>query len=257
MAGIVNAYASYQTLTGGKRTDDDQHIDDTHYRNDNWQRRVRPQHADNTDRRNSVSVSHYLLNITGTSTLSSVLTWNRTAGNVIGGNPVIRGINNFDLLLYNSAGTLVDSSVSTIDNAEDLYTHNLTAGTYDLEVVKRATNQEIITDTYGLAFNAMMLGDATMDGHVDLSDLAAVLNHMGQQTSNWTDGNFDGSSTIDATDLNDVLTNCRATSGNLAAAVTTSSSAMLTIPVTQALEPASLAVLGGVIPLLMARRRRA
>jgi hypothetical protein len=52
-----------------------------------------------------------------------------------------------------------------------------------------------------------LLGDANLDGHVDATDLAIVLSNLGSVTSAWTDGNFDGASTIDLTELNDVLNN--------------------------------------------------
>ena len=52
-----------------------------------------------------------------------------------------------------------------------------------------------------------ILGDANADGKVDLTDLSTILNHFGQQTPNWTDGNFDGAATIDLTDLSNVLNN--------------------------------------------------
>ena len=54
---------------------------------------------------------------------------------------------------------------------------------------------------------AVLLGDANVDGHVDLTDLSIVLNNFGAATSNWTSGNFDGAETIDLTDLSDVLNN--------------------------------------------------
>jgi hypothetical protein len=54
---------------------------------------------------------------------------------------------------------------------------------------------------------AALLGDANLDGHVDVTDLSIVLNDFGKTTPNWTDGNFDGHSTIDLTDLSEVLNN--------------------------------------------------
>jgi photosystem II stability/assembly factor-like uncharacterized protein len=52
-----------------------------------------------------------------------------------------------------------------------------------------------------------LVGDANLDGQVDLSDLNVVLNNLGQPDTAWADGNFDGAATIDLTDLNDVLNN--------------------------------------------------
>ena len=257
-AGIVNAYASYQTLSGGERArtavnTSTTPVTGTAVGSAGWDFNTLTTQVGKT-----VSVSHYLLDITAASTLSTALTWYRPAGAVIGNTPLITGLNNFDLLLYNSVGTLVDSSVSQVDNVEYLYTQNLTPGTYDLEVVKRAANKASTTDTYGLAFNAMLLGDANLDGRVDLSDLSTVLNNFATQSSSWTDGNFDGGPTIDLTDVSDVLNSFGMSSGNVAmAAGSTATSTMLASSLSAAPEPASLAVLGGVIPLLMARRRRA
>ena len=255
-AGIVNAYVSYETLAGGKRGPTAVNtattpVTGTAVGSAGWDLNTLT-----TQVGKSVSVSHYLLNVTSASTLSTALTWYRPAGAVVGGTPIITGINNFDLMLYDSSGTLVDSSVSTIDNVEYLYTQNLTPGTDDLEVVKRAANKVSTSDTYGLAFNAMMLGDANLDGHVDLTDLSTVLNHFGMTTSSWTDGNFDGASTVDLTDLSDVLNGFGKVSGNVAMGGTASAT-MFGAAAAAAPEPASLAVLGGMVPLLLARRRRA
>ena len=52
-----------------------------------------------------------------------------------------------------------------------------------------------------------LLGDANLDGKVDLNDLNIVLNNLGTTTSLRSNGNFDGAATIDLNDLNDVLNN--------------------------------------------------
>ena len=55
---------------------------------------------------------------------------------------------------------------------------------------------------------AVLVGDANVDGHVDLTDVSIVLNNFGSTTSaKWSDGNFDGAATIDLTDLSFVLNN--------------------------------------------------
>ena len=61
-------------------------------------------------------------------------------------------------------------------------------------------------DQNSVVASSALLGDATLDGTVDLSDLSIVLNNFGSTTPNWTDGNFDFAPTIDLTDLSDVLT---------------------------------------------------
>ncbi|MGN6370313.1 MAG: beta strand repeat-containing protein, partial [Phycisphaerae bacterium] len=62
-------------------------------------------------------------------------------------------------------------------------------------------------DPNSLLLAPELLGDANIDGKVDLSDLSTLLNHFGQATPNWTDGNFDNATTINLTDLSDVLNN--------------------------------------------------
>ena len=62
-------------------------------------------------------------------------------------------------------------------------------------------------DLHAILIAPELLGDSDLSGTVDLNDLNTVLNNLGQTTSAWTSGNFDGASTIDLNDLNDVLNN--------------------------------------------------
>ncbi len=64
-----------------------------------------------------------------------------------------------------------------------------------------------------------ILGDANLDGKVDLNDLNVVLNHLGLTDSLCADGNFDSAATIDLNDLNDVLNNLGTGTGTGAASV--------------------------------------
>jgi hypothetical protein len=98
------------------------------------------------------------------------------------------------------------------------------------------------------------LGDATLDGKVDLSDLNVVLNNLGTTTSLWSSGNFDKAATIDLTDLNDVL-------NHLGVSVPAGSSVLATAQALLAAggavpEPASLSLLAMAVPLLLRKRRR-
>ncbi len=98
----------------------------------------------------------------------------------------------FTYALVSGSGTL---------SATGLYTAPLTATTATIQIVANntaSTSAQINTV-------AALLGDATLDGKVDLSDLNTILNNLGTTTSAWTSGNFDGAPTIDLTDLNDVL----------------------------------------------------
>ena len=91
-----------------------------------------------------------------------------------------------------------------------------------------------------------LLGDANIDGQIDLTDLSTVLNNFGSSTTAWTSSNFDGQPTIDLTDLSYVLNNFGATNPN---------PSLGTGQIAAAPEPASLAI---AIPavLLAARKRR-
>ncbi|HUO10407.1 MAG TPA: hypothetical protein VM008_19025 [Phycisphaerae bacterium] len=95
-------------------------------------------------------------------------------------------------------------------------------------------------------------GDANLDAHIDLTDLSTVLNHFGQTTANWTDGNFDGAATIDLTDLSAVLNNFGRSvpQGSIATPSATQTLAMA------APEPTSLAILAGAAPVLLRRKTR-
>ncbi|MGN6367709.1 MAG: beta strand repeat-containing protein [Phycisphaerae bacterium] len=92
-----------------------------------------------------------------------------------------------------------------------------------------------------------LLGDANIDGKVDLTDLSTVLNHFGTTTVAWTDGNFDHAATIDLTDLSDVLNNFGLTfaGANFAPAPNIAATP----------EPTSLALLTPLALLALKRRR--
>ncbi len=107
-------------------------------------------------------------------------------------------------------------------------------------------------DGNSVLVSAELLGDANIDGHVDLTDLSTVLNNFGSTTNAWTSGNFDGAATIDLTDLSAVLNNFGATNLNASEVAAGSSAVAAATP-----EPASLAIAGVGAALLMMRRRRA
>ena len=98
--------------------------------------------------------------------------------------------------------------------------------------------------TLNLTGTVALVGDANVDGSVDLSDLSIVLNNFGQTAASWTAGNFDGAASVDLTDLSDVLNNFGQT-------VVMGSSAIVGAP-----EPSSLLVLGLGAMVLMGRKSR-
>ena len=94
----------------------------------------------------------------GSYTLTATLVWERPEEATVTSNP----INNLDLFLYDvtqNTTTPLDSSVSTVDNVQELYDVGLTAGdTYDLEVFKPGGaigSQGVISnsETYALAYD--------------------------------------------------------------------------------------------------------
>ncbi len=113
----------------------------------------------------------------------------------------------------------------------------------DNAILGRATFGGIPSNSNSILISQELLGDANVDGHVDLSDLSTILNNFGAVTGEWTSGNFDGAATIDLTDLSDVLNNFGASNANafqVAAA---------------APEPMTMALLG-VAGLMLLRRRK-
>jgi hypothetical protein len=158
-AGIVNAYNSYQNLAAGMKTPTTVNFSQTPTLSGNvgaagWN------FSTITSDTNDDGVAHYHLDLSaanGPTQLTSTLVWWRPQGSVqtdANGyitNLAITTINNLDLLLYNSDGTLIDSSASTVDNVEHLYTLDLAPGQYDLEVVKKAGGVTP-SETYSLAF---------------------------------------------------------------------------------------------------------
>ncbi|MGN6370575.1 MAG: beta strand repeat-containing protein [Phycisphaerae bacterium] len=97
-----------------------------------------------------------------------------------------------------------------------------------------------------------LLGDTNLDNKIDLTDLSTVLNHFGTATAAWTDGNFDGASTINLTDLSYVLNHFGTSNPNpFASSASTAAPAISTA----APEPATAATLA-IAALLLAKRRR-
>jgi autotransporter-associated beta strand protein len=123
----------------------------------------------------------------------------------------------------------------------------------DNGVTNLGTFGGVSADANSVLVGAELLGDANIDGTVNLADLTAVLNNFGATTSAWTSGNFDGAATIDLTDLAYVLNNMNMTNPN---ASVDFGSTGTTVSATGTPEPASLAVLATGALALISRRRR-
>jgi len=132
-AGVLNVYNSYEDLKGGRHGPAARMLSAvaTHAPLTSgvagtvargWDYRAIASSA------TEQAVNHYRITTSGTGALISTLVWNK------GYNAT--GINRLGLYVYDSGGTLLGSSVSTVDNVQHLYITGLTPGTYDLEVVK-------------------------------------------------------------------------------------------------------------------------
>jgi autotransporter-associated beta strand protein len=84
---------------------------------------------------------------------------------------------------------------------------NTAIAVIDNAVTRFTTFGNVAVDPNAILVAPELLGDANVDGQVDVPDLQTVLNNLGNTNSNWTSGNFNGALTIDLTDLNDVLNN--------------------------------------------------
>ena len=83
---------------------------------------------------------------------------------------------NLSLELLDSSGTVVDSSVSDVDNVEHVFQQTLAAGIYQL----RVSNDNGSASDYGLAWRGdlvanLLLGDANLDGVVNFLDIPAFI----------------------------------------------------------------------------------
>ncbi len=110
---------------------------------------------------------------------SVVLAWNMnivdTNGSSLQFAPV-EELANLSLELLDSSGTIVDSSLSPVDNVEHVFQNALTAGVYQL----RVSNDNGFASDYGLAWRGdpvqvFLLGDVDLDGVVNFLDIAPFI----------------------------------------------------------------------------------
>jgi probable HAF family extracellular repeat protein len=72
---------------------------------------------------------------------------------------------------------------------------------------------------HGFRLAPAMLGDANLDGTVDIADLSILLTNFDKTGLAWADGDFNGDGTVDISDLSNMLTNYDHTAGVSAAGV--------------------------------------
>ena len=110
--------------------------------------------------------------------LSSTLVWNRQNNQ--------SQINNLDLVLYNiDTQSIIEQSISTVDNVEHIYFRDLPPARYALQVIKRMEDQVSFSEDYSLAFNfSVAAPDAP-------SSLSATAQPNSQINLTWTDNSAD------------------------------------------------------------------
>ena len=139
--------------------------------------------------------------------ISATLDWWRYTtpidGNLTGNYWTVSKFENFNLYLYrNSDCSLVARSVSSIDSVEHIFYHVVDEDTYTLLVELAGSGTR--TDTYGLAWNTLIPGDANGDGKIDGGDLATWQQHYdptGAGNNLWTTGDWNWDGKVDGADL--------------------------------------------------------
>jgi hypothetical protein len=182
--------------------------------------------------------------------LSIILSWNAKITDTNGSSAVFapsESLQNLDLKFYDSTsgflGSLVDQSISTVDNVEHIYQTNLGPGTYTLAVSGAASWD------YGLAWRMTTAFDQASadfdeDGDVDGADLLTWQSNLGRLTGALhADGDADGDGDVDAADLAAVEARVMPTP-LLQAPGAQVATAAIPEPATLALATAALAALG-------------
>ena len=159
-------------------------------------------------------------------------------------------LQNLDLRFYNSTnsfmGTLVDQSISSVDNVEHIYLTDLDPGTYTLKVTGAANWDYGLAWRMSTTFNSPN-ADFNGDGIVDGADFMVWQRNSSKlvNASN-ADGDADGDGDVDADDLT-ILNSLYGTS----VAPPMSASVVAAVP-----EPASVALaVAGIAALGVAHRR--
>ncbi len=163
--------------------------------------------------KNATNDLYYNFDIASGSTasdLSIILAWNAKVTDTTNDDPNVfftpqQSLQNLDLQLYDSSvsfmGSLLDQSISTVDNVEHIYLNGLGPGTYTVKV-SGAANWD-----YGLAWRMTTAfdepnADFDGDGFVSGSDFLVWQRNVGTLiNAENSDGDADGDGDVDGDDL--------------------------------------------------------
>jgi hypothetical protein len=136
----------------------------------------------------------------------------------------------FDVMAWTGNDTTYEAAYAASAAGQAVYVahvtfQNPTGDPINVPAIPHMSNSPAVVLQRGL------LGDANMDGTVDINDLSKVLTNYDKTNMQWADGDFDGSGTVDIQDLSKILTNYDKTAG--------ASAGIKAVP-----EPSALVLLG-------------
>jgi hypothetical protein len=197
-AGQLDVYQSYHILAAGEHDSQQagQSADMGAYGFD-----YQPQFA-----AQDVATYSFSVGLESLESLSASLAWNAAAEiDVTGLSPTYSAsLANFDLLLYkltDAGRSLVEDSLSTQDNTENLWLASLGPGDYELEVLR--ADDGLGNWDYGLSWHRAGVGlsaDLDGDGLVGLTDFGILKAHFGEPGGR-AEGDVDGNGLVDLTDF--------------------------------------------------------
>lgn len=136
--------------------------------------------------------------------VSILAAWNREIDFQPGSGPIAATLTpslaNIDLSLTKAegfiTGSLIDESVSTIDNVEHIFQRVLRSGQYGITVTSDSLAE------FSLAWDAKLVlaGDLNFDGVVDGADYVVWANNFGQSGKQYWEGDFNLDGVVDGAD---------------------------------------------------------
>ncbi|BBO30574.1 hypothetical protein [Lacipirellula parvula] len=253
-AGEANVYNSYSIQIGGKQSASAAAPAAA----------VKPYGWDYQDRKSDAAVGdlYYNFEVAAGSTaseLSIMLNWNAKITDTNADPNIftpVQSLQNLDLQFYDSSnsfmGTMIDQSISTVDNVEHIYLTNLGPGTYTLKVSGAANWDYGLAWRMATSFNSPN-ADFNADGVVDGADfLVWQRNSTMLVNATNSQGDADGDGDVDADDL-ELLKNLFGTT--TAPPMAVSMVAAVPEPAAVALAAAGVASLGMMTRLTANRRK--